>query len=96
MCEICQQFGVMNPKFVLFFLNCLFFHSFVMLEQDDDKRNKFLKRYFNWGDCGNNFYHMPLSSIVSSSTQSLIVNLILKKDYLKVFTYFGAEKVGDV
>ena len=101
--EICNQFGAINGKFVLFFLNCLFFHSFVMLEEPDNEENKLLKKYFNWGlayntmggyGSGTHFYHLPTSLIVSSSSaQSSIVNLILKKEYLKVFTFNGDEKV---
>ena len=100
--EICRQFGVINGKFVLFFLNCLFFHSFVMLDQDDNENNKFLKKYFNWGNGHytvggvHTLYHIPLSSIVSSSVQSSIVNLILGKKYLKVLTFNGSHRVCTV
>ena len=96
--QINKQFGVINPKFVLFFLNCLFFHSFVMLEESDNKENKFLQRYFTWGHArysmgDDTFYGIPMSSIVASSTQSSIVNLILKKEYTKVFTFLDPVHV---
>ena len=95
--EICKQFSLNNGKFALFFLNCLFFQSFVLLEQSNNEKNKFLKTYFNWGcvedTMGGCFYGIPLSSIVSLSTQSLIVNLILGKEYLKVLTFSGARNV---
>ena len=99
--EISEQFGVINGKFVIFFLNCLFFHSFVMLKEPDDVDNNFLKKYFVWGNSpytfsgwtNNHFYRIPISSIVPSSSQSTIANLILTKKYWKVFRFNGAGYV---
>ena len=89
--EICEHFSDINPKLILFFLNCLFFHSFIMLAEGKNETNKFLKRYFNWGipDRNQHFYGIPISSIVPSSTQSSIVNLILSKEYLNALAFNG-------
>ena len=99
--EISKEFNDISVKFILFCLNCLFFHSFVMLDEPDDESNKFLKLYFNWGKArytmnnfhNDSFYHIPLSSIVPSSTESSIVNLILTKKYLNVFRFHGQRNV---
>ena len=86
--EVVQQFGEINTRFILFFLNCLFFHSFLMLEEKNDESNLFLKKYFNWGSSrygrgsGNEFYGISSSSVLKSSSKEWIVNLILKKEYL--------------
>ena len=42
------------------------------------------------------FYGLATSSIKPSSTQSSIVNLILKKKYLNVFGFNGPENVCGV
>ena len=102
--QISERFSGFNPKFVLFFLNCLFFHSFVLLKQPNNENNMFLTKYFNWGYSSNTmgggftgrgkyFYGIPTSLIVSSTTASLTVNLILQKKYLKVFTFNGPFNV---
>ena len=99
--EIGRYFSDTNPKFVIFFLNCLFFYSFVMLKESDNQENKFLKKYFNWGFGGDTmaslssrrFYGLRLLSIVEGSIISSIVNLILTKQYLKVFTFIGDRYV---
>ena len=91
--EMMYQFGEINVKFVLFFLNCLFYHSFLMLEEKNDETNIFLKKYFNWGkpwgygDDGCEFYGISSSSVLKSSSEELIVNLILKKEYLRVLNF---------
>ena len=92
--EMVERFGQINVKFVLFFLNCLFFHSFVMLKEKNDQTNTFLKKYFNWGYSGSiyshsdaYFYGISSSSVVESSSEAIIVNLILKKEYLRVLAF---------
>ena len=97
-CELCEEFGATNAKLLLFFLNCLFFHSFKMLQEPKNKKNNFLKRYFNWGRSVDTFgygpyyfYHLDLSYIVPSSPQSSVVDLILKKEYLKVLKFSRYE-----
>ena len=105
---VCKEFNEINVKFIAFFLNCLFYHSFVMLKEENNDANKFLKRYFNWGNPDHTmggydansdthyFYGIRLSSIVSSSTQSSIVKLILEKEYLKVFSFTGPTYNGSI
>ena len=88
-----EQFGKGNVKLILFFLNCLFFHSFVMSEEKNDETNTFLKKYFNcgipiyYGGDGKEFYGISSSSVLESSIEAFIVNLILKKEYLKVLAF---------
>ena len=100
--ELCKRFAGVNSKFVLFFLNCLFYHSFVMLKEENNETNTLLKKYFNWGYSyytmgdvrdGRDFYSIPIIAIVSSSVESSIVRLILEKEYLNVFGFYGAKHV---
>ena len=85
--EISREFGMHNGRLILFFLSCLLFYSFDMLQQPNDEKNKFLTRYFGETMChtldSDTFYHIPISSIVKSSSQSTIVNLILRTEYLR-------------
>ena len=70
-----------------------------MLEEENNKTNKFLTRYFDWGPDaipGGHFCHIPVRSIAPSSNQSSIVSLILEKKYLNVFKLKKARNVCDI
>ena len=84
--SICKRFavGLRIAKFVYFLLNCLFHFSYVLLNEPNDKNNKFLKKYFNFNN-GNGILSDTVSrefwGIKPHNSKGSLIELIMKQDY---------------
>ena len=97
-----------NDKFVLLFLNCLFHYSLILLNEPNDKKNEFLKEYFNFNFCGypliynNHFFGIDTSSIgngnnnnnnnTNNNIKYNIIETIMKQDYFNGLSQIETNK----
>ena len=84
---IARQFGDteyrrehQNLNFLHFVLNCLFHFSYILLNETNDKNNKFLKQYFNFEKCYDNIVSGGCFWGIDASLISPI-ELIMKQSY---------------
>ena len=94
--SIASQFHSKQSKFVLFFLNCLFHLSYILLDEPHSKDNEFLAKYFNWNQCNqivtsSHFFGIPIEAIKSTGLLYSIIDLIMKQPYFN-----GLSQIRDV
>ena len=93
--SIGDKFSGINDKLILFFLNCLFHLSFVLLNESNDKNNKFLKLYFNWASIEDvmksDEWTFQLYGIDVSKVSTPVFKLLLQKDYLEIFKFLKQD-----
>ena len=84
------------PKFSLFVLNCIFHLSFILLNESNDKNNKYLSKYFQFGSPNQVISSFQTNSYlygVSLGFKSIHDNgyqfckLILEKEYINVLEF---------
>ena len=76
-----------NGKFCLFYLNCLFHYSLILLNEENNHNNKFLKKMFNYKKCEwivaprNEFWGVDAHNHKIKSVAFQIIELIMKQSY---------------
>ena len=90
--EINHVFTSNSGKFCLFYLNCLFHYSLILLNEENNDNNKFLKKVFNFQKCAsivaprNKFWGVHAHNHGKNSVQFQIIELIMKQSYFNGFS----------